>query len=631
VRPLDRDSERYHPTGSMSAEGMGNQLGRPNLDRLAVLVREAVQNSWDARLSSDVPVRFSMHGWTLRQSQLTVLREGVFGSLPIGPSGEVFKEALGETSVRVLLIRDSGTTGLSGPTRADTVPPLNVHTDFVDFVRNVGQAPDKALGAGTYGYGKAVLYRSSELGTICIYTRCRNGGPPESRFIACAWGMHFDVPTGPDRGRYTGRHWWGRQADDGIVDPITGSDADSLAAALGIRPFKGDETGTSVLIVAPALGGRAPEDAMRFVGGCLLWYCWPKMLRDGDREPTMIFALGWEGQEFPLPDPRMTPPFSGYAQARAALALARQGQEVAEPFRLVQVRCGKPARDLGLLVLHRFGWRPRADIQTGNIDPAPYLGPSHHVVLMRNAELVVKYLEGPANPVSEIEYAGVFMPFEDVDGSFAKSEPPTHDDWSPAELDHGNDKTFVNVALRRIKEAVKEFSTPQPLQVHEAQRAPLGGFADFLGGLIPGQDGSGPDIPTPLGLVPRGSGGEGGSREGPQPKPRIRQSGPADLQLQSGTPVLSFPFELKHAVGSKGTRVSAVPRVGILDGSVVESEPPQGAAEPGIIGWQGPDGQLRPGANHVVVEVALGGDWQVLIQALPDAVVGVDLSAEAIR
>ena len=36
-------------TGGLAAEGVINQLGRPDIEPLEVLVREAVQNCWDAK------------------------------------------------------------------------------------------------------------------------------------------------------------------------------------------------------------------------------------------------------------------------------------------------------------------------------------------------------------------------------------------------------------------------------------------------------------------------------------------------------------------------------------------------------------------------------------------------------
>ncbi len=42
-------SEPYGASGGLAADGILNQLGRPDIEALEVLVREAVQNSWDAK------------------------------------------------------------------------------------------------------------------------------------------------------------------------------------------------------------------------------------------------------------------------------------------------------------------------------------------------------------------------------------------------------------------------------------------------------------------------------------------------------------------------------------------------------------------------------------------------------
>ena len=55
----------------------------------------------------------------------------------------------------------------------------------------------------------------------------------------------------------------------------------------------------------------------------------------------------------------------------------------------------------------------------------------HHVALMRNAELVVKYLAGAVPVVAKVGYAGVFKCAVDVVSAFKAAEPPTHDDWVP--------------------------------------------------------------------------------------------------------------------------------------------------------------------------------------------------------
>ena len=55
-----RYSEPYQPTGGLAAEGVINQLGRPDIEPLEVLVREAVQNCWDARRDTELSIRIEI-------------------------------------------------------------------------------------------------------------------------------------------------------------------------------------------------------------------------------------------------------------------------------------------------------------------------------------------------------------------------------------------------------------------------------------------------------------------------------------------------------------------------------------------------------------------------------------------
>src|SRR4051812_27844075 len=103
--------------GGNTAEGESKVLGRPEFDPLTVMIREAAQNSWDARLKDEEgPVRFSVEHKTI-QGDVAEAWKGLFGS-----HGGDHVPATGlrtEESWSVLFVSDRGTTGLGGPTRAD--------------------------------------------------------------------------------------------------------------------------------------------------------------------------------------------------------------------------------------------------------------------------------------------------------------------------------------------------------------------------------------------------------------------------------------------------------------------------------------------------------------------------------
>src|SRR4051812_31729809 len=240
---VTRYSEPYTATGGLAAEGVINQLGRPDIEPLEVLVREAIQNCWDAKRSDVGGIRVEIGRRVLDDAALRACKTQLLVSPPPGlPLGDVLVRGLS-----ILYFADFGTDGLGGPTRADQ---LGVDRDFVDFVRNIGQPPDKDLGGGSFGYGKAAFYIASKARTILVDTLCRNiEGSLERRFMGCALGDNFDQDGQP----YTGRHWWGRMID-GVPEPAIGVEADEAARLLDLPGRSGEAgLGTTVVIVAPGV------------------------------------------------------------------------------------------------------------------------------------------------------------------------------------------------------------------------------------------------------------------------------------------------------------------------------------------------------------------------------------------
>src|SRR4051812_22506365 len=238
---LERYSEPYSATGGLAAIGVLNQLGRPDTEPLEVLVREAVQNCWDAKRPDSPGIRVDIGRATLDHEQLSLLRHSVLVDPPPGLPLELeLREGM-----QTMYFADFGTHGLAGPTRADR---SGEPRDFVDFVRNIGQPPDKDFGGGSFGYGKAAFYIASRARTIVVDTLCqRPGGELERRFIACALGENYTAGGRP----YTGRHWWGRMLD-GVPEPLIGSDAEEASRVLELPDRQGLEgLRTTVVIVAP--------------------------------------------------------------------------------------------------------------------------------------------------------------------------------------------------------------------------------------------------------------------------------------------------------------------------------------------------------------------------------------------
>jgi hypothetical protein len=149
--------------------------------------------------------------------------------------------------------------------------------DFVDFIRNIGQPPDRNLGGGSFGYGKAAFYLASRARTILVDTLCASPtGDLERRFIGLRPGRKFRGKTISSHGR----HWWGDLAE-GIPEPagrmgrrVCGEGSRSARAGKGMV-----DSELTVAIVAPEVlpemdDGNRPT--MEFIAEALAWNFWPQ-------------------------------------------------------------------------------------------------------------------------------------------------------------------------------------------------------------------------------------------------------------------------------------------------------------------------------------------------------------------
>jgi hypothetical protein len=625
--------EKYSPTGNSTSEGVRNQLGRPELDPLTVLVREAAQNSWDARLNGS-QVTFGIAGRFLEPSERLMFRDEIFADKPTNMK---LDRLWRDPTASVLFIYDRGTTGLTGPTRADLAAESD-EKNFVAFLRNIGQPRKATFGGGTYGFGKAVFYSISRIGAICVYTQCRVARGIEKRFMVAG--------LGPPSGKMTGRHWWGTKTlKDEVVEPLTGESAELMAEKLGFPPMERGESGTAIMVLLPEFGEfeaseeeerqkRSPEDAIAFMGASMLWHFWPKLLLDSTGQLPIRFELSWAGDPIRVPDPARHVAFHGFVNAmrNAKEVIAGNAPAQTPNEQVLNIVCKRPIRPLGVLSLYRYpllsGSRtaPASALDRAILHLAPSRLGMHHVALMRSPEIVVRYEAGP--PSESSQFAGVFLVHrtEEIDKAFADSEPPTHDDWEPSALE-GWDKTYVRVALRRVRENVAEFANGAQALVPSGGVTPLGGLSEQLAGLIGGTDGTSPSIPEGPGRRPTVPGKDKHKKTS---RAVVEVVGDPELVVVNDQPACRVGFTVSHISGSAFTRVLASGRVAVLDGSVFETDPPPGAPVVKVLFWEDPQGKRIGTGDFLSIPGDRSGSavFHVTVSIPNQSMVGVFLEAE---
>lgn len=641
-------SQPYPPDGANAAEGIRNQLGRPELDLLTLLVRESAQNSWDARLRDGLPVDFRIDVTTVGPAHASSWRELLLAGAPPRIEDFPLRETLLQPVVRLLTVSDRNTRGLGGPTRADRA--VGAERDFVSFVRNIGEPRDTPLGGGTYGFGKGIFFRVSKPGTILVHTRCRMpGGTYETRLIGCALWRSYVAEEGGEKRRWTGRHWWGDTSGE-VVEPLVGPAAEAAARRLGLRPFAPTETGTTIVVIAPDLDGQEPAEAAGYLAETMAWHLWPKMISVEGRDPAMRLSVTCDGVEHPVPDPRGTLPLKLFVEAYEQM-LGPEGESL---------HCHKPRRLLGRLgLVKRFvpGTQPSRASRLLDIEDAV-----HHVCLMRPAELVVTYHAGPRPPSVHVGYAGVFRADERMDEVYAKAEPPTHDAWNPQSLGRP-ESTFVRTTFQRIGEKLNGLLSLSGTARPGATGVALGAASSYFSGLVGGAWGIGgatayssPDgsatrtrrgrhqPPPPTGAAtgrdgrPAGAGVSGGPEPGATAsstgeagaaprRPRVQYVGEPYYQDRAEGTLLVQEFRLP-VEGPQHIRIDLAVTLPGTGGR--ETDPPAGAGQPELVGWEDGGGKLHSGDGCVVLG---GGEtlWRALVRPAPDTMTEIAVKAEAVR
>jgi hypothetical protein len=613
---ITRVSEPRGPFGGVTADGMINVLGRPHLDSVELVIREAAQNAWDARRRPDAeepvppPPAFRVRIRTLTQTQEDAFRE-VFSDaandVESTSTNELRRHLASQGPIRALELCDFGTSGLNGPVDQHAAVPRD-GDNFRNFFFDVGVEHFSSGDGGTYGYGRSALYLAGQARTIVVDSLVAVASGFERRFMACRVGHPYERREFSGRvTRSTGRHFWGVQTSDGGVEPLTGDAAAATASGLGMPTRGRGRTGTSILIPWPAYEAEGGRIDGRRLWDTLLLHLWPKMV-----SPTgplaMHLTVEDEACAVPAPSVDRHPVYGMFA---SALLVARDRGGAVGARRIQLQRPQVVTGTLGLEVGPPPSATVIADDELG-IQKAIFDEGVHHVALMRPSELVVRYLDVPNARHDGRQWAGVFIcdDHPEVRDAFARSEPPAHDDWVPDRIDDKRARRLVHQTVNKyIPDSVRAaFDTGGRDTELSEDMTSLAAAADaFARAFLSGQG----TAPAP----------ENGGLTGPRPR--------GHLAFRMGRPTLvRLSIEDRGKVATYQLDVAGVPRAGIrirTSASVVVDgggaiEVPLGVTPPEILGWRlSPSDPRTPGIIHlgsdggVLIDVAFNGDYAVAV------------------
>lgn len=484
THPSLRRFSKPRRAGDQTSGGRGKLLKtNSDLTRVELLIRETLQNSWDARREDTRPT----YGVRIRESDAALkylLLNNVFTDLP--ESLEALRRNLTAAGSHVLEIFDRGTTGLDGPIRASVEPGPGESNNFNSFVFDIGTTKSTPGSGGTYGFGKTAAFEVSGAHAVVYWSVCMGAdGYPEHRLIASV--LHD--PYAEEGARFTGAHWWG-DPDDADVVPLTGPRANELGQALFQTPFEAGDLGTSILIIDPVitvdsgqtdeasrrvavrnsdLADRLTEQIERAVG----IHAWPKVTPDSNGGAPMSVQVFRQDRDREL-GLQIRERYSRFGdalmQVRDAQAPPATARQTPRPSHIVREETFpiqlRPSRSQKQGNSEFFGGR--ADNVAGHVhlslslaDSVPRSGlisPSNMLCLMRSkAELVVYYDEILPFDEPGLSWHAVFKPTPECDKHFASSEPSTHDAWTPNAAENEVATYVVSKSLAQIRRKARNF------------------------------------------------------------------------------------------------------------------------------------------------------------------------------
>lgn len=493
--------------GDQTSGGRGKLLrATTDLTRVQVLVRETLQNSWDAADLDDWVPAYGVHIYRPNDEAKSILTDCIFAQLP--PSLEVLDQSLQDPNMHVMEIYDRGTTGLNGPVRASEAADPESPNNFNAFVFDIGTTKADGATGGTFGFGKTATFEVSHAHSVVYWSVCAtSSGELEHRLIACTLHEPYDQ----DGARYTGAHWWG-DPDDAEIVPLRGSAAQELGEALFKTSFGEDETGTSILVIDPEMTDakesdletvaerrpvRSDADADVLVDEvveALADNAWPKVVYAGGEYPPMLFEIFRRDEQLEVAA-KIRSNYSRYSRSlteiRKTLKQLEGPTEESSDFQVLKSSPPipinlRPARTFDAPHSAFFG--ERSDSTSGYLhlmltldsgagavsgkDESAGTAPRNQLCLMRSkAEFVVYYDKIMEIELDGLQWTGVFKPTPECDHHFASSEPPTHDAWTPNTAESEISNYVVRRTLEQVRRKTRDFLEAQQGEIKAANRS----------------------------------------------------------------------------------------------------------------------------------------------------------------
>lgn len=232
---------------AVSRDSSSGLLVRNGETNVVPLVRESIQNSLDAQVDKNQPVRMSFKWVTVEgfnKSWTNGLEEHVTAD-KVGLDNNLVPQLLRENKVKCLVVEDFNTTGLTGPTTTRRPRGDASEHSFYYFIYNEGGSGKSGDKRGSWGHGKSVFQQASHLNLFYVWTIPENEIEVGRGKILgrCVLRNHFVgdrdyTPDGCFGGKPTDNTYAEVITDEGIINDF----------AVDVEANREDESGLTIVI-----------------------------------------------------------------------------------------------------------------------------------------------------------------------------------------------------------------------------------------------------------------------------------------------------------------------------------------------------------------------------------------------
>ena len=233
-----------HDRMSESGSSLLRLIQNQSIPLLDLLVRESTQNSLDAAKEGEEKVSVEYTVGKFQSSTLNQYFDVINKRLD-----EKFPDSNGPYSF--ISVRDKNTYGLTGPVKYEDIKN-NQFGNLLKLVYEICKPQQNEGAGGSWGLGKTIYFRLG-IGLVIYYSRIFQDGKYSSRLAACLVENELkdDSLIPDDGGLRRGIAWWGKKTGftGNKTIPVTDEkEIDSIISVFGIKPYKNDETGTTIII-----------------------------------------------------------------------------------------------------------------------------------------------------------------------------------------------------------------------------------------------------------------------------------------------------------------------------------------------------------------------------------------------